>query len=253
MSHPVLGPQALQGRTQNHTSQLMTLWVTRQDQEFIVTNDLEFCDVELINATCELVGEPGTGFNGSTVSSDTPATTTQNFHQTTINKLLVNEQGTKHTVLGRTEENRIQTKSSIHHGHVNVFINGLTKGHHFRQDIQHVDNRLELVIPTDLGLESARQQLSIWPPSPIKLERVKLEQRLRVSTVFIGNGPIESRISRFVEDWADGPNGKRNTDKTVQYINTNDEQIASTDECIVPSNCIKALKLVFVVTPRMTF
>ena len=243
MSHSTLGPMAIDGRNQTHRSKLMTLWVTRQNQEFITSSDLQFADVELINATCELVGEPGTGFNGNTTSN----------HQVNTNSLVINNQGTTSTIYGLQIENRIQTKSRIHHGHVNVSIDGMTEGHQFRQDELLADNKLELPIPTDLGLEATRSALASWPPTPILLERVKLATRLRVRAHFFGNASVANRASVFVEDWADVPLAgvtKRNIDGSVQYIVGDAETNGSAAVCQVPASCIKAIKLVFKIMPR---
>jgi hypothetical protein len=250
MSHSTLGPDGITGRTQTHRSQIMTLWVTRQDQEFITTNDLQLSDVELINATTELVGEPGTGYVGNI----------QTEFNSTINTIPVNDSGVFSSVKDIESENRISMKARLHHGSVDVTIGGMTQSHQFRQDSQHVDNRLQLVIPTDLGLISSRIQNQSWPPTPLRIESVKLEQRLRVHTNFIGNGPITNRQARFVEDWADSPAVQlsllpqisRNPDGSVRYFADNDEGQSSSETCQVPSNCIVAMKLVFNIKPRTT-
>ena len=115
----------------------------------------------------------------------------------------------------------------------------------------HLDNRIELAIPTDLGLIKSRDMLALWPSTPLTLEAVKVEQRLRVNTSFFGNGSAPSRVARFVEDWADSTNN-RNNDGTVTWFTNNDEGQSSTQECIVPSNCIVGMKLVFNIRPRTT-
>jgi hypothetical protein len=225
----------------------MTLWVTKQNQEFITTSDLELADIELVNATVELVGEPGNGNYGDTSGNGSYATTST--HKTTINTKGVNDVGQTSTVFGLEAPNLISQKTHLNHGHLNVGIVGMTEGHQFRQDATHQDNRIYLSIPTDLGLMSARDKLASWPPTPISIEAVKLEQRLRVESAFFGNGAAPTKVARFVEDWADATSN-RNDDGTVKWFTNNDEGTSSIQQCIVPSNCIVGMKLVFNIRPR---
>jgi hypothetical protein len=245
MSHTTLSGSGLMERTQTRRSQLMTLWVTRQGQEFITTNDLSLCDVELITATCELVGEPQTGNIGTGTSSSNRIFT---------NKLLHNLPGEVSKVYDQDIDNSIDTRTGINHGQVNVQILGMTEGHQFRQDAVHLDNKLEFVVPTDLGLEANRIGMQSWPPQPIRIEAVKLQQRLRVYTNFLGNISRDKRVSRFVEDWADAT-GKRNANGQPTWFTGSDTEkntgvIGSSEICQVPGNCITALKLVFNIKPR---
>ena len=246
MAHVTLGPNGLTGRTFTHRQKTMTLWVTRQSQDFVNSGDLQLADLELINASVELVGEPGLSNNGN-ISVQ---------HQATFNSLhAVNEQGVTSIVRNIQSQNRIETKAHLNHAHVDVEILGMTQGHHFRQDEAHLDNRLHLTIPTDLGLMEGR--FKSWPPTPIPLEAVKLEQQIRVNTLFLGNGGIQNRVARFVEDWADSPTVQaavtsRNNDGTVRYFASDDETQAGAVQCQVPANCITAMKLVFLVKPRTT-
>lgn len=240
MSNAVLGPSGVAGRYHTHRSQLMTLIVTRQGQEFVTSGDLQLCDVELVNASVELVGEPGLGNNGVIGST----------HKSTMNTLhAVNEQGTTSTVYGLVAENRIQNKTHLNHGHLNISIIGMTQGHQFRKDVSVPGNNIDFLIPTDNGL--AQYQEKNWPPVPLKLENVHLQQNLRVESVFAGTWPNALKVARFTEDWADTSGGtKRNADGTVRYIVGNDETQASVAECQVPANCIDMIKLVFKVSPR---
>ena len=258
MSHTTLSGSGLMERTQTRRSQLMTLWVTRQGQEFITTNDLSLCDVELINATCELVGEPGSGNNGNIGT-----------YRVGTNLIDINSPSLPLTeydqVYGQKISNSMDFRTGINHGHVNVQIEGMTEGHQFRQDALHLDNKLEFVIPTDVGLERNRLIMESWPPQPIRVEAVKLQQRLRVFTNFLGNTSKDKRLSRFVEDWADAT-GNRNLngqptwfrryptvyDPTdVPPLGEANTGIIEPDEiCQVPGNCITALKLVFNIKPR---
>ena len=249
MSHATLGPEGLLGRTQTHRSQIMTLWVTRQGQEFITSNDLQLSDVELISATCELVGEPGLGYVGEIV--DTFNATINSIHA-------VNNVGVTSTVYNTVSENRIKMRSDINHGHVTVQIDGLTKSHQFRQDSQHLSNQLQLVVPTDLGLISHKLTNQLYPSTPIKIMSVILEQRNVVHTHFIGESSLNNRQARFVEDWADSPQVKatidtRHDDGSVRwYPGVAAEGQSKTTECQVPANCIVGMKLVFNITPRTT-
>jgi len=245
MSNHVLGPDGVAHRYQTHRSKLMTLWVTRQGQEFVTSGDLQLCDVELINASVELVGEPGLGNFGNQTGATTP-------HRGTTNKLhTVNNAGVTSTVYGVSGENRTITKTHLNHGYINVSITGMTQGHQFRTDISQAGNNLELLIPTDLGLSVNRN--TAWPSTPMMMENVHLQQNLKVHASFAGTWPIQKRVARFTEDWADSTavtGTKRNADGTVRYFVDDDEGQASTEQCQVPSNCIEVLKLVFKVTPR---
>ena len=243
MSNAILGPQGVAERYQTHRSQIMTLWVTRQDQNFVASSDLQLCDVELINASVELVGEPGIGNIGIVTDAITP-------HRNTMNLLHgINDAGIKSTVYGIPIENRILHKTHLNHGHLSVSIVGMTQGHQFRQDSQVGGNNLQLTIPTDNGLILHRHVT--WPPTPIMMENVHLQQNLRVQCAFTGTWPISKKVARFTEDWADTAGGiKRNTDGTVRYFVNDDEGQSSSQECQVPANCIDSLKLTFKISPR---
>lgn len=247
MSNPILDPAGVAQRYQTHRSQLMTLWVTRQGQEFVTSGDLQLCDVELVNASVELVGEPGIGNFGNISGPTTP-------HRTTLNKLhAVNDAGATSTVYGINGGNRVLTKSHLNHGYLNLSIQGMTQGHQFRTDVSQAGNNTELLVPTDLGL-SGNRNVS-WPTMPILLENVHLQQNLKVNCWFAGSWPARERVARFAEDWADSiavAGTTRNADGTIRYFVNDDEGQASIQECQVPSNCVEVLKLVFKVTPRTT-
>ena len=99
MSNAVLSPGGISGRYMNHKSQLMTLRVTRQAQDFVTSGDQQLCDVTLLDASVELVGEPGIGNFGDTLTS---------AYKATVNQLhAVNNEGVTSTVYGVTGENRI--------------------------------------------------------------------------------------------------------------------------------------------------
>lgn len=265
MSHATLGPTGITGRTESHRSQLMTLWVTRQDQEFVTTNDLQLCDVELVNASVELVGEPGYGDVGLINTGYDPAGTTDALkykgYKSSMNLLHgVNNSGAVSNVYGYDQPNKIYLRSELNHGHCNVSIQGMTESHQFRQDSQQKGNMIDLMIPTDMGLIESRIVNNTWPSTPIVLEAVHMEQRLRVHTSFAGIAPAVNRVARFTQDWADSlavqqsdpPTITRNDDGSVRYFINNDEGQSSTTECQVPANCIDAMKLVFRIRPRTT-
>lgn len=265
MSHATLGPTGITGRTETHRGQLMTLWVTKQDQEFVTTNDLQLCDVELVNASVELVGEPGFGNTGLVNTGFVQATpTASQAYNGSINYLYAVNQpgpGGVSNVFGYNQTNRVLMKKELHHGHVNVHIEGMTKSHQFRQDDAQAGNvGVELAIPTDMGLMSNRAAIQQWPTHPVVIEAVHLQQRMRVKTEFMGTAPSTEKRARFVEDWADSeivkqqiaPEVTRNEDNTVRYFEGNLEGTAQTSECIVPSNCINVMKLVFRIRPRTT-
>jgi len=243
MSNPILGPMGVANRYKTHRSQIMTLWVTRQGQNFVTSGDLQLCDAELIQAHVELVGEPGIGNFGVVAG---PSAT----HKGTINKLHgVNDAGVTSTVYGVTGENRVLEKTHIHHGHANVSITGMTQGHQFRSDVSQGGNQSSIMIPTDMGLGQLHHDA--WPSTPLMLENVHLQQNLQIHTTFAGSWPELQRVARFAEDWADTAGGtKRNTDGTIRYFVNDDEGQSSVQECQVPSNCINVMKLVFRIHPR---
>lgn len=263
MANPVLGPIGLQGRTETHRKELMTLYVTRQEERFITSRYMQLCDIELINAEVQLVGEPGLSGSGFPVgaaytSTATPTTLTKGefmFHNSTINVVeAINGQGIESTVMGQMLPNRIVERPHLNHRNVNVRIEGMRANHQFRQDELNASNQLDLCIPTDLGLAEHRALLASWPPTPIVMEAVRLEQQMVVSTDFSGNGPVVQRRARFVQDWADSDASRRNADGTVKYFTNNNEKIDEQDPniCLVPSNMIVAMKLIFQITPRTT-
>jgi hypothetical protein len=245
MAHPILNGSSIAQRYETRRPQYMTLLVTRQHQSFSTIASQQLCDIELINASVQLVGEPGIGNVGVLNSSTTP-------HKSTMNSLhAVNDAGTTSTVYGLSAENRIIQKTHLDHGYLNIGIKGMTMNHHFRQDTIHAGNgNIQLFIPTDLGLLEKRDVT--WPINPIKLEAVHLQQSIKVTSIFSGTWPDMKKYARFTEDWADTAGGtKRNVDGTVRYFVNDDEGQASAQECQVPANCIDSIKLVFKITPRV--
>lgn len=253
MSNAVLGPEGVVQRYQTHRSQLLTLWVTRQGEEFVLGNDLQLCDIELISSSVELMGEPGTGNTGYVNDGYAlvPSTDAEslNGYMNSINTLAVNNAGVTSTVYNRALENRILMKPHLHHGHVDIRIEGLHQPHQFRRDTGSSLVPMSMVVPTDLGMIQARLNQQAYPPQPIMFENVKLAQRIKVNSFFAGTSSEFNRVARFVEDWADAT-GNRNADGTVRIYTNNDEGTASTEACIAPANLINVMKLVFKVMPR---
>jgi hypothetical protein len=251
MSNAVLGGVGVAARYETHRSQLMTLYVTRQGQQFNTGGDLQLCDISLISASVELVGEPGTGNHGivSGIEGGGAGETTYN---NTINALPINDAGITSVVFGIAGENRVLRKTHLNHGHLNISIPGLTEaGHQFKQDSAQPGNQIKLMVPTDLGL--LRNRSVSWPPQPIELPNVILQQRINVNCSFAGTWPESMKVARFTEDWADSNEGiivKRNIDNTVRYYPNDDEGQSSIQLCQVPSNCINSIKLVFKIDPQ---
>lgn len=248
-----LPPDTLAARYQSTNSRIMTLWVTRQNETFITNaSQTELCDLHLISASCELVGDPGIGNRGlvsGPLREHNSNSLIANGYGNSINKNAVAFNTSM--VLNETVPNKIEMKPNMHHGHLNVFISGLTYSEKFINDTEK-KNRLFLTVPTDLGLVYTRNTIS-YPPNEIVFENVKLASEIQVQSQFFGTIPEPKRRARFVEDFADtDPSTYRNADGTVRYFVDNDESASSTSLCQIPPNCIQCLKLVFVVKPRNT-
>lgn len=233
------GPSII-NRYETYTSKIMTLYITRQNQEFVTQGDDRFCDMELIYANVNLVGEPGLGNVGSITADG------EGGWRNTINSLhAVNDFNAGQI------DNRIISKSFLDHQFVNTRILGMHEGVQFQQDYQAPGNAIQLLIPTDFGLSAL--QTHPWPPTPFLMERVRLKERMRIETEYAGTLPIANRVARFVEDWADIPETgitKRNTDGTVRYFIGDIEGQGTATECQVPANCISSMKLIFKISPR---
>lgn len=252
-------PDALPKRYETHHEKLMTLFITRQDQEFVVSNDLELVDIELIRSSVELVGEPGWDANSGTGQghvqgaydvSGTDASEVSPTYMTTINELYaLNKTGTS-TVYNITSNNGVIHTTHLNHGWANIEIQGMTQGRQFMQDERYQENQLSFVVPTDHGLLSVRTAQQNGPPQPLKLENVKLQQRIKVHIDFAGTWPREKRIARFVEDFADtNTSTYRNADGTVQYYE-DDSGGDAIGPCQIPANMINCVLLQFKVKPR---
>jgi len=254
MAHFTQDSSAIIRRYETHHHKMMTLVVTRQNQKFTPTSDLSLVDLELVNATVELVGEPGIGgvgivgggYDGQNTSNEEKFA----MYNNSLNLIhAVNNEGQTSKVLNNTQPNKIVMRPDIHHGWCDVTISGMTQNRHFLQDDSVNNNDVSLLVPTDLGLLVNRTKTTV---NPQMLENVKMEQTLTVTTRFVGTGDIPKRTARFTEDFADtAPATYRNADGTVKYYDAAEGQ-SSTAACHIPANCINMMILQFKVSPRST-
>lgn len=254
-------------RYQTHQEKLMTLYVTRKDQEFVVSNDLQLVDVELVRSSIELMGEPGyrgtTGLGGAggyvNNGRDFAAQAASNDfdylehkgYMSTINTLYasMNRGGTETSKLyGEEGTNQVTHLPHLNHGWANVEIKGMTDGSQFLRDDSFTDNSLSLIVPTDHGVLSFRSAQQNGPPTELRLERVKMQQKLKVNIQFAGTWPTNKRQARFVEDFADTDTATyRNDDGTVKLYPTD-----ARSDCHIPSNMVVCAVLQFKIKPRTT-
>lgn len=239
----------LDSRVQNKRTQLMTLWVTRQNQEFVTTNDTSLCDVKLLSAIVNLTGERPSGNYISGIPGYL------------WNTSLYNLNGATHTYQGRTYSSMRTMRPSVNMKEVNIDIRGMFDNHLFRQDAIHKDNQLSLVVPTDIGFIGYYQE---WPPSPIDFNAIRLEPKISVHSEFVGNAPSIDKQCIFLEDWADDEAYRRVNGKTVYFATSNylngsqptqndvdtPALTGGTYDCIHPSNLVSSIKLIFEITPR---
>lgn len=247
-------PNQIPHRYETHRERPLTLYVTRQNQQFDIGSDLQLCDVHLVRSSVELVGEPGwapgrqIGAGHVVGAYDTLGADKSLQAPTyggTVNELYAINKTTS-VFEGQTFQNGIEHKSSLNHGWVDVHIEGLTDSVHFMRDDSKSDNQLEFCLPTDSGLLSARTAQQNGPPQDVMLERVKLQQRIRVRTSYVGTAPLQKRVARFVEDFADSnPSTYRDAEGFVKYF---DE--SGLGPCQLPANLISCMILQFKVKPR---
>ena len=248
----------------------MTLWVTRQNQDFITTDDYQLCDVTLLSARAQLAGEispgnkhpsaPGFVWNNTVASSyDTNGIeTTFSYNGKTI---------------GSTRKFRTELNMTL----INVNIKGMTYKHQFRQDVIHNDNQIVLPVPTNGGFGHGIYE-DLGPVFPIiDLEAVKLEPRLTVQSEFFGNASSEEKQCIFVEDWADQTTGMRVNGKIPWWGSStykddplsvpNENEISNPNTnpngpnggvkpswcCLIPARLVVGIKLVFKITPRNVY
>jgi len=258
MTSRFVTPDDVYKRYETHHKKILTLYVTHQDQQFVVANDITLCDLELIRSSIELVGEPGfaggsgqIGF-GHTQGAYAPGEATidlqmPNYLSTTNQLYAMNTSGTS-MVRGVIAPNAIVHKTSLNHGWINIEIEGMSQARNFMRDDRQEDNELSIVLPTDNGLLAVRSAQQLGPPRPLILENIKLEQTIRIKSQFAGNSSKQQRTARFVEDFADTlPATYRSADGTVKYYAE-----SGTGPCQIPANMVNCMILQFQMTPRST-
>lgn len=259
MTSRVLSHDEIYKRYETHHKKTLSLYVTRQDQEFVIADDVTLADLELIRSTVELVGEPGFAGDGTNTGSgivggvyDTQgadASTQNPLYCSSINYLYPLNQGIASSkVRGQSALNSIEHRPGLNHGWANIEIDGLTQGTSFMRDLRYTDNHIDILVPTDSGLLANRAANSAGLAHSIKLENIKLEPKIKVRTSFIGNAPKAERTARFVEDFADtDKDNLRLLNGRIKYY---DE--AGLGNCLIPSNMISCVVLQFLMTPRNT-
>lgn len=256
MAHYV-APNEIYKRYETHHKKVINLYVTRQNQQFRIANDQTLCDLKLLRSSVELVGEPGfaggtqVGYGHTQGAYDTLGASvdlvTPGYCSTTNWLYAMNKSGSSR-VYGMTLPNGVQHKSTINHGWVDVSIAGMTEARHFMRDDGMQDNQVSLLLPTDSGILSTRAQQASGPPHQIVLENVKMDPYITVGTLFVGTSGRNTRIARFVEDFADTDIATyRSTDGSVKYYDT-----AGAGACQIPANMVTHMILQFEMTPRST-
>lgn len=249
MTSRFVQPDEIFKRYETHHKKILTLYVTRQNQQFVVADDITLCDLELIRSSVELVGEPGVSVGNAGVPtgiSQIGFGYTQGLTAAycgTINEL--------YALNKSVVANSVQHKTSLNHGWMNIEIDGMSQARNFMRDDRQVDNELSLVVPTDSGIMSIRTAQQSGPPHPIVLENIKLEQNIKIACQFAGSASKQSRTARFVEDFADAdPTTYRSADGSVKYY---DDSGGATDaDCQIPSNLVNCMILQFQMSPRST-
>ena len=246
MTSQYVQPDDIYKRYETHHKKIMTLYVTRQNQQFVVSSDITLCDLELIRSSVELVGEPGRsggfaaiGTGGNQVGRSILGSNI--FYGDTYNSETLNQNQT----------NAVQSKTALNHSWMNIEINGMSEARNFMRDDRLQDNELSIVVPTDNGLAgAARGANANGPTNPIKLENIKLNQNIRIACQFAGSGPKQVRTARFAEDFADlDPATYRSADGTVKYYNDTSGHADDT-LCQIPANIVNSMILQFQMTPR---
>ena len=255
MTSRVLSYDEISKRYETHTKKTLSLYVTRQDQEFLISHDTTVADLELIRSTVELVGEPGfsrqSKFGGGVVGGTSFPTGSgvdevYPIYGSTLNYLYPALNTGNSTVNGSEQPNAVVHKAAINHGWANVQIDGLTQARAFMRDDRLSDNNIDILVPTDYGLITNRATNAAGPSHTLKLEKIQVEPKIKVRTSFVGSGTPISRLARFVEDFADtDPATYRETDGSVKYFE--DDAIGA---CQIPSNMITCLILQFQLTPK---
>jgi hypothetical protein len=260
MTSNYVRPDDIYKRYETHHKKLLTLYVTRQNQDFVVANDITLCDLELIRSSVELVGEPGFAGGSAQIgfghvqgayAPDAAAGTLDvqmPNYLTTVNQLYAMNLSGSSTVKGATSPNAIQHKTALNHGWINIEIEGMSQNRHFMRDYRQDDNELSIVVPTDCGLLPVRMAQQNGPPRSMILENIKLEQTIRIKSQFAGSASKQSRTARFVEDFADTDiTTYRSADGSVKYYAE-----SGLGPCQIPSNMVNCMILQFQMTPRST-
>lgn len=257
MTSRVIPADDIYKRYETHHKKILTLIVTRQNQEFVISDGITLSDLKLFRSSVELVGEPGFGLTtqvGSGVAGpvyDSAGGTPEDvypMYNSTFNRLYAINASGSSTVKGLTAPNAVVHKPSLNHGWVSVEIDGMTQGRSFMRDTRYNNNQVDLVLPTDSGIIMNRETQRQVLPYPIQLENIQLSPVVRVNSFFVGTAPKQTRVARFVEDYADeNPSTLRNADGTVKFYDT-----SSPGNCQIPSNMISTMVLQFEVMPRST-
>lgn len=247
-------------RYETHHTKTLTLYVTRQNQEFVISHDITLADIKLIRSSVELVGEPGYAVNSQVGKGFSPAAgydsagaakdTRSPSYLSSVNQLWDPSVRTSPTVVyGIAGTNHVQHDVDINHGWASVHIEGMTQPRSFMTDDRQSNNNLDLVVPTDSGLMAARIASHAGMANPIVLENIQLQPRLRVRMSFLGSGSQASRTARFVEDYADTNSSLRSsvTGKVLYY-----DGAGPNPGCQIPPNMVNCVLLQFEVTPRST-
>lgn len=227
----------------------MDFIITRQDQELVMDNDTTYCDLQLVHAHIELVGDNPLDMSTAGALDNARLYNIQAGTQTGIqvyNTSTINQGGQTSDLYNHKLVNSIYTHSTaINHGWANVAIEGMLQDVHFLRDTRYtIHNNTALTIPSDLGSIGNRMNIMSFPTHPRKLEKVRMQSRLTVKTHWLGNAPIISRTAMFAEDFADkDPSTFRNQDQTIKYWDASAPQI--------PASCINYLFMTFRVTPRV--
>lgn len=240
MSHPHLDPEALRGRYQNARSTLLSLWVTRQEEEFVIDNDERLCDIELVNAVALLVGN----------YDQTELLTYQNLRDAPVKFPLWDTS----MPFGCEDPLSLDMFTT----HVNVDVEGVTHAGHFMLDSGSPLNYNRFLVPTAAGLnyDISASQL----PSKSVLEACRMQPRIKIHTYFPGTLGKESRKVRFLQDIVDhyGVFDPLSNPEGVIHGPNNNPMFAVSDGGggTLPQfdgNVCTKMLLQFRVTPRVTY
>ena len=260
MSGNLLSGSSTALRYESRRPQLMTFVVTRQAQNFRFGASQDFCDIQLMRASVQLMGDPpiedkGGLFGANGLTYNGVDVTQYGYTHDSVNLISpVNHGGATSTVKNITGPNEIKLRdNSIMHDWVSVGIQGMMEPHHFLRDNTDNMNSITMITPTDMGVPAKRTGAMQSMNPPVKFEAVKLDQNLIVHTHFMGSLPQEKRLARFVEDYADtNPSTLRNPDGTVKYFADQAGVFGATQSVSqIPANMINCMILEFLVTPRV--